>query len=127
MSLRQQAAAYARAFLEDSASGFGWPVTVTDPDGNTGELTGYWNDISHSIDPQTGLLVSGRTASVVLSLASLTAAGLGAPHAIADGAKRPWLIEVADLTGNPQTFKVREANPDNALGIIVCVLEGYRK
>ena len=126
MGLRAKAGADAKTILEDGAIGFGWPITVTDPSGTVGNLTGFSNDISELIDPDTGQAVSGRLASVALSIDSLTDAGLGLPVGIADSTLKPWLVAFDDVNGNPFTFKVQRSNPDRALGIITCILEFYK-
>jgi hypothetical protein len=78
------------------------------------------------IDPETGMAVSGRTASVALPIAVLAEAGLGLPQAEPDGGKKPWAVFFKDIGGCAWTFKVREAKPDRAIGIVVCILEHYR-
>lgn len=125
MGLRDIAKADARRILNDGVHGFGWPITVTDPDGVTANLTGFSNDVAEVIDPDTGIAVSGRVASVALAISDLTDAGLCLPKDIADASKKPWLIKFDDINGNAFTFKVKQSNPDRALGIITCVLEFY--
>lgn len=126
MSLRQQAESDLGAILEDGVAGFGWPITITDPSGNVGTLTGFSDDISQIIDPDTGQAVSGRLALVSLRISSLTTAGLGLPQGIADTASKPWIVEFNDINGNPFKFKVSQSNPDRALGLVTCVLELYQ-
>jgi hypothetical protein len=126
VGLREQAAADNRAILEDSAAGFGWPITVTDPNGNAAARIGFSNDIAQAIDADTGMLVSGRSVSCTLSIASLVAVGLGVPQGIADSNSRPWVIEFNDVGGQAYRFKVRECRPDRSLGCVLCVLEDYR-
>ncbi len=126
MGLRATAEADLGVILEDSTCGFGWPITVTDPDGNSAPLTGFSDDISQIIDPDTGEAVSGRLASAALRISSLTTAGLGLPQGIADTGSKPWLIQFDDINGNAFTFKVSESNPDRALGMVICLLELYK-
>lgn len=125
MSLRTQAAADAKAILEDT-NGFGYPITVSDPDCVSADLVGFSTDVSQVIDPETGQAVTGRSASVVLRLSTLATAGLGIPRAVADRSLRPWVVRFNDIDGTPHTFKVQEAMPDRAIGIVVCMLESYR-
>lgn len=127
MGLRTIAEQDLGVILEDSDTGFGWPITVTDPSGNsgTGPLTGFSDDIAQIIDPDTGQAVSGRLASVALRISSLTAAGLTLPRGIADSGSKPWVIEFDDINGNPYKFKVSQSNPDRALGLVTCLLELY--
>lgn len=114
------------AILEDGVMGFGWPITVTSPGGISVPLTGFSDDISQVIDPDTGQAVSGRLASVALRISSLDTAGLGIPRGIADSASKPWAIEFSDINGNPFKFKVQQSNPDRALGLVTCILELYK-
>ena len=126
MSIRQLAESDLGAILEDSAMGFGWPITVTDPSGLSVPLTGFSDDISQVIDPDTGVAVSGRLATVALRISSLVLEGLGLPVAIADSSRKPWVIQFNDINGNTFTFKVSESNPDRALGMVICQLELYQ-
>ncbi len=126
MNLRQQAEADLAFILEDNATGFGWPITVTDPNGMSKGMTGSSNDISQVVDPETGQVVSGRSASVALRTASLFEVGFNAlPVGVTDKSSKPWLIAFDDINGSPHTFKVIQSNPDRALGLITCILEGY--
>ena len=126
MGLRDDAEADLGAILEDSTRGFGWPITLTDPAGNTASLTGFSNDISQLIDPDTGQAVSGRLAHVALRISALLASPVAAiPRGIADASIKPWLITFDDINGTAYTFKVSESDPDRTLGLVVCLLETY--
>lgn len=123
MSLRLQAADDLLGILEDVDGGFGWPITVTNPEGVSASLTGYSADVGTTISPETGMLVAGRRASVALPIARLTASGLGMPRAIANQGSKPWIVVVDDIAGEPRRYKVSHAMPDRALGIVTCSLE----
>lgn len=125
MSIRQLAESDLGLILEDGATGFGWPITVTDPSGAVRPLTGFSDDIAQIIDPDTGQAVSGRLASVALRISSIIAAGLALPRGIADSGIKPWLIEFEDINGNAFKFKVSQSNPDRALGLVTLLLELY--
>lgn len=127
MGLRQTAEADLGAILEDDVTGFGFPIIITDPAGNsgTGPLIGTPVDISQFIDPDTGQAVSGRQASCSIRISSLTAAGLGVPKGIADSASKPWTAQFDDINGNPHLYKVSQSNPDSAIGVVVLLLEAY--
>ena len=125
MNLRDTARADAKAILNDGVHGFGWPITIIDPEGTEVSLTGFSNDVAEVIDPDTGVAVSGRIASVALVISDIIDAGLDLPKAIADATKKPWIVQFNDINGNPFDFKVQQSNPDRALGIITCVLEFY--
>lgn len=127
MSLRYLAETDLGFILEDSSTGFGWPITITDPSGNTNtdELIGFSDDIAQIIDPDTGQAVSGRLASVAIRITRLIEVGLTLPRGIADSGSKPWVIEFNDINGNPYKFKVAQSNPDRALGLVTCLLELY--
>ena len=137
-NIRQLAESDLSFVLEDGDNGFGWPVTITSPDGTevssvpdpsseAGERPLYCasDDITQIIDPDTGQIVTGRLASAVLRISTLRAAGLTIPQGIADTAARPWLVRFADINGVEMTFKVSQSNPDRALGVVVLLLETY--
>ncbi len=125
MSLRAQAAADLAAIHADTVGGFGWPITVTSPAGVSAALTGLSTDVHTTIDPETGVAVAGRRASVSLARAHLIAAGLGEPRGIGDRDAKPWRVTFDDVNGATHTFKVLEALPDRALGSVVCILEAW--
>lgn len=125
MSLRQLAGTDLGLILEDKTTGFGWDITITDPSGTVGVLTGFSDDIAQIIDPDTGEAVSGRLASAVVRISSLTLAGLGLPQGIEDGSLKPWQVRFDDINGNSYDFKVSNSNPDRALGIVSLILEVY--
>lgn len=125
MGLRATAAADNKAIIGD-LDDWGWPATVTDPDGVSASLSVLSNDISAAIDPETGMILSGRFASATLSIAALTDAGLGLPSGISDATSKPWVVTFDDVNGaGPYTFKVAATNPDRSLGCVVCQLEEY--
>lgn len=126
MSLRDQASADLRRIVEDSAGGFGVSVTVTDPQQSSASLTGFSTDIGTTIEPETQQAVVGRQASVALPIKALTEAGLAIPRAIADENQRPWLVSFTDFDGNTYTYKVQQAMPDRAIGVVTCMLESWR-
>lgn len=127
MSLRLQAETDLGYILEGDSGGFRWPISVTDPSGLTAPaLFGFSNDVALAIDPDTGQTVSGRIASVALRISSLQAAGFTTlPIGIHDSAVKPWIVVFDDINGSPYTFKIREGDPDRALGLVTCVLEQY--
>lgn len=124
MGLREDAAADLQAILEDRTTGFGWDITVTNPAGTSLAVVGFSQDIGLSVDPETGIAISARRATVTLRLAALAA--LGVPVGVSDETTKPWLVAFADINGGAHTFKVTEAMPDRAIGTVVCFLEAYK-
>jgi hypothetical protein len=125
MGLREQAEADLGLILEDKDRGFGYDIILTDPSGTVRALTGFSDDIAQIIDPDTGIAVSGRLASVAIRTSTIIAAGLTLPRGIADAGIKPWLVQFNDINGNPFTFKVSQSNPDRALGLVTLMLELY--
>ena len=123
MGLRTQIEADLAESMEDEDD-FGWPVTIVAPDGVSQSLIGLSTDIAQIIDPDTGMVISGRMASIALRISTLIFATL--PEGVADQTSKPWLVWFEDVNGNPYTFKVKESNPDRAMGIVVCILELYQ-
>lgn len=127
MNLRALAEADLAITLEDSVSGFGWPVTLTDPNGVSVAATAQSNDISLMVDPSTGQFVTGAQAAATLRISTLYAAGITKlPYGEQDTSKKPWLVTFDDINGKPYTFKVFSGQPDRTLGIIVLLLEGWK-
>lgn len=129
MSIRKQATKDLEKILESDKSGFGWDIKLTAPDGVTKDFIGFSNDVAVVIDPDTGVIVSGRTASIALNISSINKAfpGKELPRGIANSSMKPWLVEFYDVNENNHKFKISESNPDRALGIITCILELYEK
>jgi len=122
MNLRQLAEQDLAVTLEDSVFGFGWPVTLTDPQGVSANLTGQAHDISQIIDPDTGTAVSGRSCAFVIRQSSLAATGLGDPYGVPDSNSLPWLVSFESINGAPYTFKVEDSDADRVLGTRTLVL-----
>lgn len=127
MGLREQAEADLAFIMEDRQTGFGWDIVLTSPSLVLyPQFTGFSTDISQAIDPETGLLISGRTASVALRLSSLYLRGIvQLPQAIPDKNSKPWVVEFLDINGKPYKFCVIESRPDRALGVLVLMLGAY--
>lgn len=128
MNLRELAEADLGMILEDKSFGWGWDVQLTDPDGKTENMIGFSQDISLAVDPDTGMLVSGRTASVAFRISALRAKGFAEnPKNIPDKNKRPWTVRFNDINGKPCVFKVTQPNPDAMIGCITLLLETYQE
>jgi hypothetical protein len=126
VSLLAQAAADARRILNDSARGFATAITLTNPDGTAASLKGFQTDVGLTIEPETGVPVAGRRASVALSLADIVDAGIGMPRNVPDTNSSPWLVTWTPPTGSAQTMKVIDVLPDK-LGIVVLLLERWQE
>lgn len=119
VNLRQIAQRDVKRILEGEAS---IELTITDPAGNAGTLRGWSNDIGFLIDPDTGQAVSGRHATIAVSMLSLREQGLANPTGIEDRDKKPWLVQVANEFGESFTFAVQASQPDRTMGNVTCDL-----
>ena len=125
MGLRSVAEQDLAFILEEDESGFRWPIQLISPTGVSENLFGFSNDIAQAIDPETGQLVSGRTASVALRISPLYSTGIGLPRGIANANSKPWVVKFDDINGKAHTFKIQHTDPDRAIGLVVCMLEIY--
>jgi len=127
MGLREVAENDLNFTLEDGAFGFGWPITVTDPDGLSAQVYGQHSDIAFQIDPNTGEAVSGRVIEIAIRMKSLTDAGFTSfPVNQSDTSKKPWIFDVDDINGVSHKLTVKQSNPDRMLGVITCQCEIYK-
>jgi hypothetical protein len=125
MGLRDQAAADNKAILEDKDFGFGWDIALTDPAETSEDFVGFSNEISQIIDPDTGQVISSKSASVAIHIASILEKFSGLPVGISDSSSKAWLVTFKNIGGISHTYKVEKSNPDEAIGMIVLILEAY--
>ena len=116
MGLCEEAATDLVSILEDVDGGFGRRCIVAAPDGSSAPLAGRFNDVAQSIDPDTGLVVSGRTVTLTLPLASIKAAGLSEPRAEREPGVEPWTVEFLDAAPGQRTFVISDVQPDRSYG-----------
>jgi len=129
MGLRAQAASDAKKILNDDTNGAGVAINLYDPTAPTVAVAfvGWSNDIALLIDPDTDDYISGRRATVALSLTDILAAGLsGVPDHVPDTTGRPWVVAFDDLNGTTHTFKVAKSHPDRGVNLLVLDLEVYQ-
>lgn len=125
MGLRELAESHLAITTENRDLG-AWDISVKDPADKEESLTGLSTDIAQIIDPDTGMVVSGRMASVALRISTLVSLGFTSlPVGIAESAQKPWVITFDDINGNPYKFKVKKSNPDRAIGLVTCLLAEY--
>ena len=126
MSLRLQAEADLAQTLENALD-FGWPVIITNPAGDSGNLNCQTVDIGLTIDPDTGTPISGRLAHVTMRISTLVSEGFAdLPKAVSNTSAKPWLVTFDDINGNTYTYKVKQSMPDRNLGVVTCILEHWK-
>ena len=117
---------FAAADLQSILNADGACVTLQAPDGRSAEFRANTQDISHAIDPQTGMLVSGRTVSVALSQFDLEIVGMAPSAVVENKTSKPWVVRFVETTSRvPHTFKVKESKPDRTIGALILILEFY--
>ena len=128
MSLRVQAEADLAVTVE-APGDFGLVFTLTDPAGFTSvtPLYGSSADVGVTVDPDTGLAVSARRATLTARRSSIEAAGYASlPEGTADGAVKPWIVNFAGPGSPTRAYIVKRSWPDRALGVLTMTLELYR-
>ena len=126
MSLRDQAAKDFKKIVTNS-NDFGWDTSITPPDGEPQPFYGLSTDIGQTIDPDTGMLVQGRKASVAVSLGDLNDAGFKIPTNIVNKSSKPWVVQFNAIECDGYAFKVEHTMPDRAIGSVVLLLTVYRR
>ena len=125
MTLRQLAETQLATLVESQTQGFGHEVTLVDPDGVSEQVVGLNCDIAQSIDPTTGMIISGRTASITFRNSTMINLFGKLPVAITETINTPWTVVMNDINGVTGTFKICRTMPDRTIGIVVCFLENY--
>jgi hypothetical protein len=126
MGLRDIAAADAKLIAEDVAGGFGCDFLLVDPDGRQVALKGLDQDIAAFIDPETGVGVSGRMASMVVPMKAMEEAGIALPRGVADEGSSVWMVFATNVLGKQRKWKVAEVRPDATIGLTTLLLEVMR-
>lgn len=109
-------------WILNDPNGFRQAITLTSPAGVAATYFGFATDIAELLDPETGQAVSGRRASVSLSLLEV----LDLPAVVHESDRRPWLVSFVDARGETNTWKVGDVRPDRRSGNLVLIVEGYR-
>jgi len=122
MNLRQRASLDLQSIVE----GDGWPVVISDPFEVSAEVQAQISDIGETLDPETGQLIAGQSASALISLRALASVEMDTPVGVTDAAKKPWVLSFTDLCGTERHYKVTESRIDRTIGAVLCILQAYR-
>lgn len=114
MNLRDQAELDNSFLVEDSVSGFGSAIKLTDLQGVVYNVTGIYNRIGVDIDPETGLLVAGKKSTITVRASNFSADNL--PN---DG----WTVETLDIMGKMVNARISFVMPDLTAGRITAILK----
>jgi hypothetical protein len=124
MGLRALAARHTKWIATNTNHFANGSVVVTNPAGASSPFAGLTNNIAEVIDTDTGMTLSGRSASVAIPISDLVDS-LGFPEAVAETTRKPWVVVYEDTEGNSYTFKVVEVLPDRTVDLVTCILEDY--
>ena len=93
---------------------FGQTIKISRPDSSDPlDFIGLSNDISVAIDPDTGLMITGRTAQAVFILSEVLAHFSELPDKL-------WKVEFLEIS--PNSFSVLDVRPDAAQGVLILVI-----
>lgn len=106
----------------DNVADFATAAILTAPDGTAFAISGLYQDIGLSIDPDTGLSVQARKATLVVSTLTLMQQGIVLPRG--QDSALPWLVTLTPPTGSEITLAVQSAIPDK-LGSYVLALADW--
>lgn len=125
MSLLDQARTDLSSILGDTVGGFSVDVLVSAPDGRQEAVSGFFDDISERVEPDTGIVIAGRQTTVAIPIAALEAVSLIDIAGIHDDSETPWTVTFGTDVCGDQVFRVIRSNPDRTLGLFLCYLEPY--
>lgn len=123
MSLRAIASADLLTITTDTVGGFAWPITLIDPAGVETPARGFSNDIGQVFDPESGMVISGRAASVAIHVGELPVGTR--PQGIKQQGATPWRVRFDDIEGASVLFRVTASDPDMSLGLYVLHLGAF--
>lgn len=123
MNIRSLAESDLAVTIGDAAAGFGQPVTVTNPSGDSLQVIAQTGDATMIQTPDTGEPFVARKAHAAIRISDLQ--DLGMPEAIQDPDRKPWTVLVTGLDGTQILTRIVEALPDRTLGLVLCILERY--
>ena len=93
---------------------FGQTIMISKPDGTEfKDFVGNSNDISIALDPDTGLMITGRTAQAVFVLKEVL------DH-FGELPKKLWKVQFLELS--PNSFCVKDVRPDSSQGALILVI-----
>lgn len=125
MGLLQQAQADIARITSDT-SGFGSPITFTDPSGFAVTINGRANKIHLGVDTD-GNESNFKKAYVGISESLLIAAGYTVRNTKGDVNMIDHKVNVTDSTGTMRYYKINAQFPDETIGFIVFHLEAYKQ
>lgn len=111
--------------ITSNSNEFGVSMTFTAPTSKTATVTGLHKKHHLGIDPEKGVAVNTKTASVSVSEKFLADAGYPVRNGNGVVDLKKHLVAVKDSTGTTETYIIEQWFPDETIGLIVCTLGTY--
>ncbi len=109
-----------KRLTQDSASGPGVSIVLISPTATETNITGIHTKHHLSVDAE-GRLLNSQNAHISYS----EEIGPNVRDSKGFVSMKGWRVRVADSTGNPKTYAVNEAWPDETVGVIVITLKNF--
>lgn len=110
--------------ITGNAGDFAVSIQLTAPTLEEATVNGLHTKHHLGVDTE-GNMVNSRNAHISIAEALLTAAKYPARNAQGEVSMHDHLVRVADSTGVTKSYKVKEAYPDETVGLIVMILTDY--
>lgn len=111
--------------ITSNLDGFGVEMTLTAPTSQSITIKGLHKKHHLGIDPEKGVAVNTKTASVSFSEKFLTDQGYPVRNSKGVVDLKKHLVDVKDSTGNSEKYIIEQWFPDETIGLIVCILGTY--
>jgi hypothetical protein len=125
MGLMEQARADAKRILTDATNGFAVSATLTAPNGTTTATVNALH-VKHHLGVNTeGEMVNTKTARITIAESSLDDAGYTVRDSNGVVNLKDHRVAVKDSSGVTRQYIMRQWFPDEAVGVIMCMLDEY--
>lgn len=104
-----------------------WPCTIKSPAGVSVDYDCRFAQISQTVNPGTNEVVLLDQLTISVLMKDLADNSMDGIRNIEKETEKPWVVTIADILGNSDTYKVVESNPDRTLGNMVLWLERYKE
>lgn len=111
--------------ISGSTAGFGISMTFTSPENDTATVNGLHTKHHLSIDPETGVPINAKTASVSVAEDFLTDKGYPTRNDNGEVSFAGHTVKVKDSTGTEVEYYCSQWFPDEKIGFIVIILQDY--
>lgn len=124
MGLVEQAILDAKAITSDAINGFGLAIQFIAPDDTTVTINGLATKHHLRMDLD-GKLVNSKDASIAVSEQLLVDAGYPVRNSSGEVYLKDHKVKWTDSSNQLCEYSIYQWFPDEAIGLIVCILEDY--